>query len=183
MEALPNTTHLSHKALTRTLSGSTATRRASRGWAWASLRRGHKIPEYENDGSCQSGDHDRVSSSPPPSPPSTTTTTTTTTNPLLAAKNACNSINKAKDTEAREEPTKVRIVRALGLSRSNKHKDPSAAPPTAINAGDSERSPYYCTVTMTPMVRGPSSKKKTPPLLRTALEGRLCHYVRVKPDP
>lgn len=104
---------------------------------------------------------------------------------------------KAKEAETEtedEEPTRVRVVRAFGLSRSGKHKVSSDLVPPSSTSGshssigssrDQERAaPYYCVVQVAPVemkgqppVRTPPTKK-TPPLLRTTLEGRLCNYVR-----
>ncbi len=115
-------------------------------------------------------------------------------------KKASKTKTKAKEAETEtedEEPARVCVVRAFGLSRSGKHKVSSDLVPPSSTSGshssigtsgsskDQERAaPYYCVVQVTPVemkgqppVRTPPTKK-TPPLLRTTLEGRLCNYVR-----
>jgi len=114
-----------------------------------------------------------------------------------ATKKASKTKAKEAETETEdEEPARVRVVRAFGLSRSGKHKVSSDLVPPSSTSGshssigtsgskDQERAaPYYCVVQVTPVemkgqppVRTPPTKK-TPPLLRTTLEGRLCNYVR-----
>jgi hypothetical protein len=136
------------------------------------------------------------------SPPAPATPTITVQNALHSPRCARKLKKKAHDHQAaeskkakeaeteeeQEEPTRLRVVRAFGLSRSGKHKvsSPAVAPSanhTTSNRDHERAAPYYCVVQVCPVelkghppVRTPPSKK-TAPLLRATLDGRLCSFV------
>jgi hypothetical protein len=189
---------------------------------WASLRR-HKLQhsgggdDDDVDVSCSYKQHQHVPGGQRggaihgslrhfKSPPAPATPTITVQNALHSPRyklkkkahdQAAESSKKAKEAETeeeQEEPTRLRVVRAFGLSRSGKHKVSSPAVAPSANHTTSHRdheraAPYYCVVQVCPVelkghppVRAPPSKK-TAPLLRATLDGRLCSFVTSPPAP